>query len=93
MYMKNVGQLDSSIRLLLSLVMLYLGWMYGGAVSYVLYALSLILIWTAVTGNCFVYNLLGIDTFKPGFEKAVRKVAAQGKPASKPAKKAVKKRK
>ena len=85
--MKNVGSLDASIRLILSLAALYIGWMYTQPLFYLL---ALVLIWTAVTGQCYVYKLLGIDTFKAGYDRFLKKQAAEKKTA-KPAKKAVKK--
>lgn len=103
MRMKNVGSFDASVRLVLSLAALYFGW---GAVDAItkwgLYAIALILIWTAVTGNCMIYSLLGVSTCetkpktvtsRPAPKvKAVKRKAVKKKKVVKK-KKAVKKKK
>ena len=57
---KNEGTLDRSIRAILALVFLYLGYQYS-AWWYALAAISAI---TAATGFCCLYKPFGISTAK-----------------------------
>ncbi len=70
--MKNVGSFDASVRLVLSIAALYFGYIATEAMTrWALYIIAFILIWTAVTGHCFVYKLLGMNTSKG--EKPLKK--------------------
>jgi hypothetical protein len=61
---KNVGGLDSAIRVMLGfgLLLAAAGTMQWIALSIALVVLSLPLFRTALTASCPVYRLLGIDT-------------------------------
>ena len=61
---KNVGGLDSAIRVMLALGLLFAaaGTMQWMVLSVALVVLSITLFWTALTASCPVYALLGIDT-------------------------------
>lgn len=61
---KNVGGLDSAIRVMLGLglVLAAAGTMQWMALSIALVVSSIPLFWTALTASCPVYTLLGIDT-------------------------------
>jgi hypothetical protein len=61
---KNVGGLDSAIRVMLGLglVLAAAGTMQWMVLSVALVVLSIPLFWTALTASCPFYALLGIDT-------------------------------
>ncbi|MFA6105649.1 MAG: DUF2892 domain-containing protein [Patescibacteria group bacterium] len=62
---KNTNNLDRSIRLIVALVAAYTGYAQtSGWVSYMLYAIAVIMTAVAVTGFCPIYKLLGISTKK-----------------------------
>lgn len=63
---KNENKTDRVIRVVLAAVFFLAGLIWLSAPwSYVLYALSAIMIVTAATGFCALYKLFGIDTTKP----------------------------
>ena len=57
---KNIGKIDKAARVILSLVFIYLGYMYSAW----LYIIAAILILTAALGWCGIYRILGIKTCK-----------------------------
>ena len=63
---KNVGSIDKVVRILLALVAAYLGWKGGfsDTVSYILFAVAIILLVVSLIGFCPLYPLLGISTCK-----------------------------
>ena len=63
---KNVGSIDKVVRILLALVAAYLGWKGGFSdiVSYILFAVAIILLVVSLIGFCPLYPLLGISTCK-----------------------------
>lgn len=63
---KNVGQADSSIRILLGLILLALALFVSstGWLTVLLFILGMLNIFTGVSGYCALYTLLGINTSK-----------------------------
>lgn len=61
--MKNVGQTDKLIRIILGIVLLSLFFFGEGNAKY-FGVLGLIPLYTGLTGKCALYNLLGINTRK-----------------------------
>ncbi|MEW6617183.1 MAG: DUF2892 domain-containing protein [Patescibacteria group bacterium] len=64
---KNVGTVDKIIRGILGLVFIYFGvFFYTTSVvlSIVLFVIGLLLIITSMTGFCFLYTLIGVNTKK-----------------------------
>jgi len=57
---KNVGTVDKVLRGVAAAVFLYLGYRY----SYLLWIVTLLLVVTIITGFCWPYRLLGINTNK-----------------------------
>lgn len=55
---KNIGSTDMVIRVILAVVIAYMGYKYSSW----WYILAVILFITALTGFCGLYKLLGIDT-------------------------------
>jgi len=63
--MKNEGTLDRVLRALLGLALVAAGYFSpGGTVAIVLYVLGAMSIFTAITGFCMLYKLLGVNTMK-----------------------------
>lgn len=63
--MKNEGKSDRTIRAVVGVVFLVLGYAaLSGALQVIAYIVGIVLIFTAVTGFCLLYKLLGIDTNK-----------------------------
>lgn len=63
--MKNESGLDRAIRMVLAVVFFALGsYVFEGVLSVVAYVLAAAMIITAVTGFCFLYKILGINTDK-----------------------------
>lgn len=60
--MRNVGNLDKVIRLVLAVVFAVGGFMAGGAVSVVLFVLAAVMLLTALVGVCPLYRLVGVNT-------------------------------
>jgi hypothetical protein len=58
---KNIGKTDKLIRLVLAVVFAVAGYMYSAW----WYILSVILLFTVLTGFCMPYKWLGINTNKP----------------------------
>ena len=63
---KNVGSIDKVVRILLALVAAILGFKGGFSdiVSYILFAVAIILLVVSLIGFCPLYPLLGISTCK-----------------------------
>ncbi len=62
---KNVGKIDKMIRIILALIAAYFA--YSGQfeaawITYVLYAISIVLLLTSLMGTCGIYSLLGKST-------------------------------
>ncbi len=65
MFKKNEGNLDRIIRALLALTLAMLAWFYfSGILKIVLFVLAFVLVFTAISGFCGLYKLLGINTCK-----------------------------
>jgi len=64
---KNVGSIDKIVRIIIAVVAGYFaktGTFEASWMSYVLYAVSAIMILTAVVGTCPIYSILGMKTNK-----------------------------
>jgi heme/copper-type cytochrome/quinol oxidase subunit 4 len=60
---KNESNVDRGLRLFLGVMFLYMGYAFSsGGVQIVLYIFGVILVFTAATGFCLLYKLLGIST-------------------------------
>jgi hypothetical protein len=59
---RNVGSLDSTIRVGLGFASLFAAFLLPPPASAVAYALCLVLAVTGFTGKCLAYRVLGIDT-------------------------------
>ena len=57
---KNVGKTDKIIRAVLVVILIYLGYMYHWG----FYIAGVFLLITIMTGLCWPYKLLGINTLK-----------------------------
>lgn len=65
MFKKNEGNLDRVIRALLALTFAILAWFYfSGTLKIVFFALALVLLFTAITGFCGLYRIIGVNTCK-----------------------------
>ena len=60
---KNVGNKDKAIRVVLGILFVAIGVLFGGA-WLALSVIGAVLLITAVTGFCGVYALFGINTCK-----------------------------
>jgi len=68
---KNVGTVDKIVRGILGLVVIYLGVFFyatSSVLSIVLFVIGLLLIITSMTGFCFLYTLIGVNTKKDVIE-------------------------
>ncbi|MCX8066827.1 MAG: DUF2892 domain-containing protein [Anaerolineae bacterium] len=68
---RNEGLVDRMIRAILAIVLLVvglgpLGGLQGGVLGIVLAVIGLILAFTAATGFCLLYKLLGVSTVGGG---------------------------
>jgi len=65
---QNVGILDTAIRSVLALIMLAIAFegLYGTTASIILAVIGGALFYTSSFGVCYIYKLLGIDTY-PNF--------------------------
>jgi len=61
--MKNVGQTDKWIRIILGIVLLSMFFFVEGNAKYFA-ILGIIPLYTGLSGNCMLYKLLGINTRK-----------------------------
>ncbi len=58
----NEGTLDRVIRFVLALVLFYFALQAQGPWNWILGLLGVVLLFTAITGFCALYRLLGIST-------------------------------
>jgi hypothetical protein len=62
---KNVGKIDSIIRLILGVALIIIGFVYAnGIIEILLIILGIILMVTSFAKFCALYKLLGINTLK-----------------------------
>ena len=64
---KNIGLADQGIRIFIALVLLFAGYLYSeffGIWQWLFYIIAIILIITALTGYCCIYDLFKINTKK-----------------------------
>jgi hypothetical protein len=60
---KNVGTADRIIRIILGIIIIFLGWYWlHGILKGIVYLIGLILIVTGILGTCLCYSLLGKNT-------------------------------
>ncbi|MFA6184105.1 MAG: DUF2892 domain-containing protein [Parcubacteria group bacterium] len=60
---KNEGTWDRAIRAILGVVIVFFAYAsFSGIIALLVYAVGLALIFTAVTGYCYLYKILGINT-------------------------------
>ncbi|MBN1133850.1 MAG: DUF2892 domain-containing protein [Methanosarcinaceae archaeon] len=62
---KNEGKIDRAVRVVLGLVLLYVGAaqvVTTGMATYIIALLGLILLVTGATGYCALYSILKLDT-------------------------------
>jgi hypothetical protein len=60
---KNVGTADRIVRIILGLILIFLGWGWlHGIPKGIVYLIGLILIVTGILGTCLIYSLLGMNT-------------------------------
>jgi Protein of unknown function (DUF2892) len=61
----NEGTVDRILRALLGVALLAAGYfMATGTVAIVLYVVGVIVLFTAATGFCLLYKLIGVSTLK-----------------------------
>ncbi len=61
--MKNVGQTDKWIRIIIGIVLLSMFFLVDGNAKY-FGLLGIISLYTGLSGNCMLYKLLGVNTRK-----------------------------
>ncbi len=69
---KNVGNADKLLRVIIALVATYFAYTKAfdpSWITYVLYAVAIILLFTVLTGSCPCYSMLGKSTCKVDLEK------------------------
>ena len=59
---KNIGKTDKTIRIIISLIIIYIGLVY----NWWFLILALALLFTVIMGFCWPYKLLGVNTCKKG---------------------------
>lgn len=65
MFKKNEGKLDRIVRAILALILFLVAWyIISGILKTILFVLAFVFIFTAVSGFCGLYKLLGINTCK-----------------------------
>lgn len=64
--MKNVGAIDRVIRMVIGVGLPLFAWQYEGSflLSIIMIVIGIGTLLTTVTGFCFIWRLLGIDTCK-----------------------------
>lgn len=68
----NVGKVDKVIRIILAIVIGFLGYYYSsslGLLSWLFYVVALLLLITVIIGFCLPYKWFGINTCKPAKKK------------------------
>jgi hypothetical protein len=64
-FMKNEGLFDRAMRAVLAVIFFLVGfYVLSGILSIIVYVLGVAMLITAITGFCYLYKLLGIDTNK-----------------------------
>jgi len=64
---KNVGSIDKVVRVIIALVAAYFGYKGGFEptwISYVLYAVAGIMLFTTLMGSCPIYSISGMNSCK-----------------------------
>jgi len=65
MFKKNESNLDRAVRVILALILFLVAWFYiSGSLRIILFVLASIIIFTAISGFCGLYKVLGINTCK-----------------------------
>lgn len=65
---KNECTSDRVVRVILGIILLYVGAIYmglSGILSYIMVIVGLLLLVTGLIGFCLLYSVLGINTCKP----------------------------
>lgn len=61
---QNVGILDQTLRLVVGIFMIVLGFYYGN--NWILYIVGAVVLMTGIIGYCPVYEILNISTLEKG---------------------------
>ncbi len=62
---KNESTMDRAIRAIVGVVILYVAYaILTGLVAFLGYIVGIVLLFTAITGYCPLYKILGISTLK-----------------------------
>ena len=61
---RNESTTDRIIRAIIGIALLVFGFLMGGVLHWILLAAGVIALFTAITGFCGLYKLLGISTNK-----------------------------
>jgi len=61
---RNESTADRIIRAIIGIALLVFGFMAGGTLHWILLAAGILALFTAITGFCGLYKLLGISTHK-----------------------------
>ena len=65
MFGRNESKVDRLIRFVLGLALLFVGNTYfTGTTQVILYVLSVVALFTSITGYCLLYKIFGINTNK-----------------------------
>jgi len=65
---KNEGTTDRVVRVILGIILLYVGAIYmglSGILSYIVVIVGLLLLVTGLIGFCCLYSVFGMNTCKP----------------------------
>jgi uncharacterized membrane protein HdeD (DUF308 family) len=65
---KNEGTTDRVVRVILGIILLYVGAIYmglSGILSYIVVIVGLLLLVTGLIGFCYLYSVFGMNTCKP----------------------------
>lgn len=62
--MKNESNNDRIVRVIVGIVLIVIGYVTSGYISAISYIVGIISLFTAVTGFCLLYTLLGFSTKK-----------------------------
>ena len=61
---RNESTADRMIRAIIGIGLLVFGFTVNGALQWILLAAGILAVFTAITGFCGLYKLLGISTYK-----------------------------
>lgn len=61
---RNESTVDRIIRAIIGIALLVFGFIIGGTLQWIMIAAGAVALFTAVTGFCGLYKLLGISTYK-----------------------------